>query len=238
MRRALRSRWIMPSSTTRSAGRTGRRTSSCRCSPTNSQPARPDPQRVEVLRQKSPNPASRRPGARDVIDLKVGQMVRLVDDLLDVSANHPGQDPPRSSESRRPELVAHGKRRGQPPLEARQEPARRILPADTVSVDEIRATCRSSTNLLNNAAKYTTQAGPPDARRGRGPRKSVFRIRDTGSASRRYAARGVRTVHPGDQFHSTALEGGLGIGLTLVRRLVEKHGGAGEGGERRARPRQ
>jgi CheY-like chemotaxis protein/anti-sigma regulatory factor (Ser/Thr protein kinase) len=81
-------------------------------------------------------------------------------------------------------------------------------------------------NLLNNAAKYTEPGGSIDVTLAREGREAVFRVRDNGMGIPRQALGSV--FEPFTQLEQTLdrAQGGLGIGLTLVRRLVELQGGS------------
>jgi CheY-like chemotaxis protein len=83
-------------------------------------------------------------------------------------------------------------------------------------------------NLLNNAAKYTPRGGQIRVDVGREGANGVVRVRDTGiGLSPELKPRVFDLFVQGDRSLDRA-EGGLGIGLTLVKRLVELHGGAVE----------
>ena len=81
-------------------------------------------------------------------------------------------------------------------------------------------------NLINNAAKYTDPGGKIEVELAREGRDAVFRVRDTGMGIPTTALSTV--FEPFTQLERTLdrAQGGLGIGLTLVRRLVEMQGGS------------
>ena len=166
-----------------------------------------------------------------MIERQVQHMARLVDDLLDVSRITRGKIELRK------EPVEAGRRR---------RPRRRDGPAaDRRARHELNcSTCRRSrcwlegdparleqvvANLLNNAAKYTEPGGRIRLNaRTRGTTRSVLRVRDTGiGIAPEMLPHSLRPVHPGRPL-AVRSQGGLGIGLTLVRRLVEMHGGTVE----------
>jgi CheY-like chemotaxis protein/anti-sigma regulatory factor (Ser/Thr protein kinase) len=83
-------------------------------------------------------------------------------------------------------------------------------------------------NLLNNAAKYTPHGGQIRISVGREGQNAVVRVRDTGiGMSAELRAHAFDLFVQGDRSLDRA-EGGLGIGLTLVKRLIELHGGSVE----------
>jgi signal transduction histidine kinase/ActR/RegA family two-component response regulator len=179
---------------------------------------------LEALRVDTPRETAVR--AREVIDRQVKQLVRLVDDLLDVSritANkiqlrHEPLDLARlmgtAVESVTPLAVAAGHRMDvqlpSAPIRVRGDGARLV---------------QVFANVLNNAVKFTPHGGHIWFSADQQANEAVVRIRDTGVG---IAPDVVPRVF--DMFHQAepVLErstGGLGIGLTLARRLVEMHEG-------------
>ncbi|HEV8581397.1 MAG TPA: ATP-binding protein [Thermoanaerobaculia bacterium] len=165
--------------------------------------------------------------ARAMIERQVEQMVRLVDDLLDVSRVTRNQlklrtEPVDLAAAVRGAIEASG-----PLIKEMGHELEVSLPEEPVCMeaDAVRLT-QVFLNLLNNAAKYTPRGGriwltiEPE---GDGV---VVRVRDTGVGIP--AAMLPRIFEPFIQVdHSLGRsQGGLGIGLTLVRRLVDLHGGS------------
>jgi PAS domain S-box-containing protein len=164
--------------------------------------------------------------ALTVIDRQVDHMVRLVDDLLDLSRLMRGKIQlrperlllrdviARSIETARPLIDAHGHK-----LEVSVPKHPVALFADPVRLEQI------ISNLLDNAAKYTERGGLIKLRAKAHGDEIIIKVRDTGI--------GIDPQilpHMFDLFRQaeSSLErsrGGLGIGLTLVRRLVDIHGG-------------
>ena len=164
--------------------------------------------------------------ASNIMDRQLAQMVRLVDDLLDVSRITREKldlhmDRVELSivlrnavETSRPLIEAH-----QHELIVSQSPEAVLLNADTTRLAQV------FSNLLNNAAKYTKPGGRITLETQNQDGWVEVRVRDNGT--------GIPKEMLGRIFEmfaqvGRALErsqGGLGIGLTLAKRLVEKHGG-------------
>ena len=161
-----------------------------------------------------------------VIDRQARQLTGLVDDLLDVSRITRGQINLRKQALSLAEVVTQAVETSRPLLEARRHRFDLQLPDEPIVVeaDPTRLT-QVILNLLNNAAKYTEEGGRIGLIVERQDAEVVVRIRDTGMGIP--AEMLPRIFEPFTQVEHTLdrAQGGLGIGLTLVRRLVEMHGG-------------
>jgi CheY-like chemotaxis protein len=163
-------------------------------------------------------------------------MVRLVDDLLDVSRISRGKIDLRTARVGLAEVVRNAVETSAPAVEAGRHRLTVDLPAEPVTVegDVVRLT-QVVANLLNNAAKYTPAGGTIAVAAGREGDEAVVRVRDTGVGIPPDMLPKVFEMFTQVNRHLGRAQGGLGIGLTLVRRLVEMHGGtvgatsAGEG---------
>ena len=180
---------------------------------------------LETLKGQTLSPASAR--GRDVIDRQVGQMVRLVDDLLDVSRITTGKMVLR----RQPEDLGHLMTTALESIMPLATAAAHILtvrlpePPCVVEGDGARLV-QVFANALNNAVKFTPRGGHIWFTAEWGGETAVVRIRDTGMG---IAPDVLPRVFDMFQQAEPILErsaGGLGIGLTLARRLVEMHEGA------------
>jgi signal transduction histidine kinase/DNA-binding response OmpR family regulator len=167
--------------------------------------------------------------ARDIIDRQVAHLVRLVDDLLDVSRITKGKIRlltekvdvagvvAQAVEASRPLIDSRGHR-----LEVSVPPGPVVVPGDPARLTQV------LTNLLNNAAKYTDEGGRISLSLACEAGQAVVRVADTGigiPADMLSAVFDLFTQLDGSLERS---QGGLGIGLTLVRRLVDMHGGSVE----------
>jgi signal transduction histidine kinase len=163
---------------------------------------------------------------RERLERQVGQMVRLVDDLLDVSRITTGKL------RLTPELVTLQDVFGaaldisRPHLEKSHLKFTADLPAETVylNADRVRL-AQVFSNLLNNAAKYTERGGRVTLTAAVEKNRVVVRIRDTGVGIPRDVLPRVFELFTQVDRTLNRSEGGLGVGLALVRRLVEMHGG-------------
>ena len=178
--------------------------------------------------------------ARDVIERQVRQLVRLVDDLLDVSRITANKIQLRCEPLDLGRLITTAVESIAPLATAAGHTLDVQLPPRSISVNGDPARLvQVFANVLNNAVKFTPRGGHIWVTAGGQADEAVVRIRDTGVGI-------APTVLPRvfEMFHQAEapLErstGGLGIGLTLARRLVEMHQGridirsqgAGEGTE-------
>lgn len=162
--------------------------------------------------------------ATAVVERQSVQMSRLVDDLLDVSR------------------VTMGKAHLRPePIDLAEEAAKVIHTFDAAGrtrrhrlVKELRPAWVEAdparieqviSNLLVNALKYTPEAGTVTLKVGREAENAVLQVADTGEGfDAELGARMFEVFVQGEQKLNRA-QGGLGIGLALVKRLVELHGG-------------
>ena len=165
-------------------------------------------------------------GARAVIERQVGQMTRLIDDLLDVSRIASGKIILRKEELDLTRLVSEVVADQRPLLEAAGLELQWIacgeLPAfgDPVRIAQIVG------NLLHNANKFTDPGGRVTVRLERGgPDDAVIAVTDTGIGIDPDSL--DHLFDPLMQVEQSVgrAQGGLGLGLTLVKGLVELHGG-------------
>jgi PAS domain S-box-containing protein len=164
-----------------------------------------------------------------MIDRQMGRIVRLVDDLLDVARITKGKIQLRRRREQLAVLVAQAVEGVRPHIESRQHglsvslpPAAIWLDADPTRIEQILA------NLLNNAAKYTEPGGRISLTVEQEGSVAVIRVKDTGIGIRADMLNRIFDLFVQTDRTLDRAQGGLGIGLTLVRKLVEMHGGAVE----------
>ncbi len=164
--------------------------------------------------------------ASEVINRQVGQMVRLVDDLLDLARITRGKIKLQRKPVEAADVVAAAVEAGRPLIDARNHELTVDLPAEPLWLDaDFTRITQVLTNLLNNAAKYTEVGGHIGLTVARDGAEAVFRVRDTGIGLPPEMVGVVFDLFTQVGQPLDRTEGGLGIGLTLVRRLVELHGG-------------
>lgn len=167
--------------------------------------------------------------SRAVIERQVQQMVRLVDDLLDLSRISGGKMELRRKRVELAGVINAALEASRPLIEACGHELTVTLPPEPVYLDaDPTRLAQVFLNLLNNSAKYTPQAGRIWLTVERLKGEAVVRVRDTGVG---IAAEMLPRIFELFTQAAGSLErshGGLGIGLSLVRRLVEMHGGTVE----------
>jgi signal transduction histidine kinase len=174
------------------------------------------PKTSEAMRQR----------AQEILDRQMDHIVRLVDDLLDVSRIVRGKIDLRREVVDLAQIVSRAVETSQPMLDAHGHRLVATLPDVPVRVhgDVIRL-AQVLANLLNNAAKYTSEPGTITIAVTREDRWAVVRVRDPGIGIPPEMLRRVFDLFVQADRSLARSQGGLGIGLTLVSRLVSLHGG-------------
>ena len=167
--------------------------------------------------------------ARGVMERQVAQMVRLVDDLLDVARITRGKLELRRERVELAVLVNHAVEAGRPLIEQLTHTLEIHLPSEPVylDADAVRLT-QVILNLLNNAAKYTEPGGHITLTATREEGEVAVAVRDTGIGIPADMLPNVFDIFTQVEPPADRSQGGLGLGLTLVKHLAELHGGSVE----------
>jgi CheY-like chemotaxis protein/two-component sensor histidine kinase len=158
---------------------------------------------------------------------QAGHLVRLVDDLLEVSRITRGLIEVQHEPVDLSDVVAAALETSRPTIEASEHHLRlEIAPGPTiVRGDNVRLT-QVLANLLNNAAKYTDPGGTIEVVVRRTSATAVISIRDNGIGIDPQSLSSVFDMFTQVSRSDRRTQGGLGIGLTLVRSLLALHGGS------------
>jgi len=164
---------------------------------------------------------------REMAERQVQHMARLLDDLLDVSRISRGKIELRNEIVDLKALVNRTIEAIRPVVEERAHELTVSLPALPVRVsgDPTRLE-QVITNLLNNSAKYTDPGGHITLRLSRDNDQVVLSVRDDGIGITAEMLPKIFDLFVQAERRIDRSQGGVGIGLTLVRRLVELHGGS------------
>jgi PAS domain S-box-containing protein len=165
----------------------------------------------------------------EIVRLMTGQvdhLVRLVDDLLDVSRIMRGKILLRREPVALARVIAQAIQIARPLIDGQHHQLTRSLPADDVWLDgDLVRLAQVFGNLLNNAAKYTPSGGHIWILAELEACEVVVRIRDNGMGIEPQLLPHVFELFTQGDRAIDRSQGGLGIGLTVVRSLVEMHGG-------------
>lgn len=180
-----------------------------------------------ITLQKSPaRPTADPTWGQDIIERQVNYLTRLTDDLFDVSRITRDKLELQKERINLSEVVRVAVESSRPIIEQRKHELTITMSQQSIGVegDRVRLT-QIIMNLLNNAAKYTSSPGHIWLNVEQAGDMVIVRVKDTGVG---IAAENL--PHLFDLFYQvdrsfTRPEGGLGLGLTLVHRLVEMHGG-------------
>ncbi len=191
-------------------------------------PLAPISNALHIIRGNGP-PVPELVWARDVIDRQLRQMTRLVDDLLDVSRVSRGKIELRKERVELSAVVSSALEASRPLIDKRGQELTVALPPEPVYLDaDPMRLAQVLLNLLNNAAKYTEPGGRIALRAGLGGGHITVRVTDTGAGIPPEMLSHIFEMFTQVDRTLDRSQGGLGIGLTLVRTLVEMHGGTVE----------
>lgn len=164
--------------------------------------------------------------SQDVIERQVRQMTRLVDDLLDVSRVTEGKLKLHKEPLEVATVVNSAVEMARPFIDARKHKLKVALPLEPVWLEaDLGRLIQVLCNLLHNAAEYTEEGGQIELTAQQQDGKLVIKICDTGIGISSDLLPRVFEPFTQDERSVDRSDGGLGIGLALVKSLVELHGG-------------
>jgi signal transduction histidine kinase/CheY-like chemotaxis protein len=164
---------------------------------------------------------------RTVAERQVRHLTRLVDDLLDVSRISTGKIQLRKGPVDLNATLARAVDSARLLIESRGHELTVATPGGPIFLEADAARLEQVfSNLLNNAAKYTEPGGRIDLEAGLEGDEAFVRVRDTGIGIAQDLLPRVFDLFTQAERSLDRSQGGLGIGLTLVRRLVELHEGS------------
>lgn len=180
---------------------------------------------VEIMRLAGPrDPILMR--QRDVIARQVGHMARLLDDLLDVSRITRGKIQLKMQPLHMTDVFLLAMETAAPLIQARRQTLSIDQPPDPLRVyADPHRLAQVIGNLLVNAAKFTEEGGCIWLSAAREEDNIIVRVRDTGAGIAPEMLPHIFDLFTQADQTLDRSRGGLGIGLTMVRSLVEMHGG-------------
>jgi PAS domain S-box-containing protein len=174
--------------------------------------------------------------AHDTIERQLGQMVRLVDDLLDLNRITYDRLELRRSEVELSSVIQQAVEVARPLIDAAGHDLTVELPDEPIYLNADRARlAQVFGNLLNNSSKYTRSNGRISVSAKRVDDEVMVTVKDNGAGIPQDKLDSIFDMFMQVDLTAERSQGGLGIGLTLVKRLAEMHGGsiearsAGEG---------
>jgi len=165
--------------------------------------------------------------ATQVIEHQVQQMTRLVDDLLDIARIAQGKIYLEREPVDVRTVVARAVETSRPLIDAKKHELELSLPDRELEVEgDLTRLAQVVSNLLNNSAQYTEEGGRIELSAEAAGDEAIVRVRDTGAGIAPAILPRIFDLFTQARGCESRSEGGLGIGLNLVRNLVEMHGGS------------
>jgi len=178
---------------------------------------------VEIIRRKAGRVIERE---CDIVERQVVHLTRLVDDLLDVARISRGKIALQRERQELGPVIARAVEIAKPLIDGRKHelivaapPAGLVVDGDTIRLAQV------VSNLLTNAARYTPPGGRISVTAGREGDRAVIRVKDTGVGIPEHMLSAVFDLFVQGDRRLDRSEGGLGIGLTLARSVIDLHGG-------------
>jgi signal transduction histidine kinase/ActR/RegA family two-component response regulator len=180
---------------------------------------------LEILKHADGNPRAAAE-ARQMMERQLRQMVRLVDDLLDVSRITTGKLALKTEVCELHDIIRNAVDTAQPLIDARGHSLSVVEPDETVRIhgDPTRL-AQVFANLLNNAANYTEPGGRIELVAVADAQTVTISVIDNGIGIAREMLQPVFQMFAQADESLERVHGGLGVGLTLARHLVELHSG-------------
>ena len=164
--------------------------------------------------------------ARGMMERQLGHMVRIIDDLLDISRISQNKLELRRSRVLLADVVSSAVETARPLIDAGEHTLSVSLPPEPVFLDaDLTRLAQVFGNLLTNSAKYTERGGRIWLTAGRCGDEAVVCVRDNGIGIPADSLRSIFDMFSQVDRSAERSTGGLGIGLALVKGLVEMHGG-------------
>ncbi|HYE38816.1 MAG TPA: hybrid sensor histidine kinase/response regulator, partial [Ramlibacter sp.] len=165
--------------------------------------------------------------ASDVMDRQVSVMGRLIEDLMDVSRINRGRLELRRARVELDQVVADALETIQPQIDGSGHKLAVLQPRSRVVLDADRGRlAQVLVNLLSNAAKYTDPGGQLELRVVVEGGQAAVSVHDNGIGIPSHRLEHVFEMFSQEEPALSRSRGGLGIGLSLTRKLVELHGGS------------
>lgn len=179
---------------------------------------------LEIIKRDPTCEAARR--ARDMMERQLIHLVRLIDDLLDISRISLGRLELRKSVITAKEIVDTAVEGSVPLIEAHEHTLILTVPEEPIKISgDLTRLAQVLSNLLNNAAKYTPQKGHIELRVEKLPSDVMFKVADNGLGIPSELLETIFNMFGQVNRTLDRSQGGLGIGLALVRKIVELHHG-------------
>ena len=167
--------------------------------------------------------------ARSILNRQVEQMVRLVDDLLDASRINSNRIELRKEWVELATMIKSAIETSRPAIEGAHHDLSVSLPAQPVLLDaDPLRLAQAFSNLLNNAAKYTERGGSITLSADQEGDVVTIRVRDSGIGIAPETLPHLFKMFVQASRSVARSQGGLGIGLSVVKGIVEMHGGTVE----------
>ena len=189
-------------------------------------PLAPIANAVQLLGLANANESALQRQARGIIERQVGQLQHLVDDLLEVSRITTGRVQLRQERIAISGIVDGAIETARPLIDQRKHVLTVSMPDETLWLNADAARLEQVVvNLLTNAAKYTEEGGQIWLSAVAEGTECVLRVRDTGVGIAPALLPKIFDLFTQAERSLDRSQGGLGIGLALVQRLTELHGG-------------